>query len=1077
MPAPNGVPRAEGSFDPDDLVRHGRFVKSLARELARDEDEADELAARTMAAAVERRPATGPGLRAWLRSVVGRLFLRERRDAERRSRREISSIEASGARGATVPATVDLVARIELEHEIAAAFARLDEPYKTTLFLRFFDDASPSQIAARTGVPVETVKTRLKRGLARLRGTLDEKHEQRRDGWRAVAIALVAKGGGVMVATTKTKLAIAATIALLLAGGATWRELATKRSGETSTNAGTPAVATVDAPTTSSSDGSPATPVAKRVAESLSERLLPFASGVVVDEAGAPIADVAVAASRLIEPEHGKFTHMPLDFPMADRDLLALSDASGRFEVRALVDDVVSLYFVKSGRATAEWSGFSADRAENQDRRIVLAPGVRIAGCVQDSEGRAIPRAFVSVNAASATSEKRVARHLATSPEYSAMVGWETQRITVDEDGFFELTSIPARPFWFWCFADGYDLVTLGDSGLSDPVGVTLTRHGVILDVADAETKEPLVDARAIVLFADTGEIADHVVPSREEPISQCFFQQSVPGRLVVWKETFDRLRGRRNGRAVEAILHVLAPGHRSADLRVSVNDDEPDHLQVALARGEDAPTLEGRVVGAEQARIALRFNPPQIQDSSAQNHPPLAISDTDADGRFHFSEVPAGGYTLYASAAGRTPRWLDVQVPAHDVTIALAPAARLEVHVVNRAGVAQGDVTVHVQSADDRRAWSKHTDAAGDATLEELPDGNLYVIAVPGLYYSSFSDVTHTVDRRSLVEADAVVLTPGERRQIERRVPERVPVVVRARHSDDSSVAGVEILLRGLVRGLDGVDAHSESGGLWFKTFVTDARGEVRLDAYPGTYQIDVRASGRTVMRELEVPADGGTVELLVPDEKGTATVRGRVTELGHPDVPVIGRPVYASTPTADGNYVSVHVATDSDGAFELTNVLVGTVHVHAAASSSPDGTHDDSSPFRQVTRTVQLVPGQEIELFLAVPRTEEPAGGTNAVAIDVTVVDETSGEPVTGANVQVNSLVAEDKYDLASFDTDRDGHAARRVPAMERYSLKITTTRMEHGRWCEPFERQAVEVTPVDGRVRAIVRLKRKS
>ncbi len=347
----------------------------------------------------------------------------------------------------------------------------------------------------------------------------------------------------------------------------------------------------------------------------------------------------------------------------------------------------------------------------------------------------------------------------------------------------------------------------------------------------------------------------------------------------------------------------------------------------------------------------------------------------------------------------------------------------------------------------------------------------------MPGLYYSSFSDVTHTVDRRSLVEADAVVLTPGERRQIERRVPERVPVVVRARHSDDSSVAGVEILLRGLVRGLDGVDAHSESGGLWFKTFVTDARGEVRLDAYPGTYQIDVRASGRTVMRELEVPADGGTVELLVPDEKGTATVRGRVTELGHPDVPVIGRPVYASTPTADGNYVSVHVATDSDGAFELTNVLVGTVHVHAAASSSPDGTHDDSSPFRQVTRTVQLVPGQEIELFLAVPRTEEPAGGTNAVAIDVTVVDETSGEPVTGANVQVNSLVAEDKYDLASFDTDRDGHAARRVPAMERYSLKITTTRMEHGRWCEPFERQAVEVTPVDGRVRAIVRLKRKS
>src|SRR5882672_4939278 len=72
----------------DEVVAHARFVRALAGELARDDSEADELAARTMAEAIARRPEAGPGLRVWLRTVVRRLFLRARRDDERRSRRE-----------------------------------------------------------------------------------------------------------------------------------------------------------------------------------------------------------------------------------------------------------------------------------------------------------------------------------------------------------------------------------------------------------------------------------------------------------------------------------------------------------------------------------------------------------------------------------------------------------------------------------------------------------------------------------------------------------------------------------------------------------------------------------------------------------------------------------------------------------------------------------------------------------------------------------------------------------------------------------------------------------------------------
>jgi len=194
-----------------DLVRHGRFVRAIARELANDEESADELAARTLATAWQRQPSEGPGLRIWLRRVAVRLFQRERRDVERRTRHEHAASCES-----TAPATVDLVARIELEKQIAAAFAQLEEPYHSALFLRYFDDLTPTQISERTAVPVETVHTRLKRGRERLRAALDARHGNRRDDWRAAAVALAVQGTPAAVVKSK----VAAAVALLLLGAA-----------------------------------------------------------------------------------------------------------------------------------------------------------------------------------------------------------------------------------------------------------------------------------------------------------------------------------------------------------------------------------------------------------------------------------------------------------------------------------------------------------------------------------------------------------------------------------------------------------------------------------------------------------------------------------------------------------------------------------------------------------------------------------------------------------------------------------------------------------------------------------------
>jgi RNA polymerase sigma-70 factor, ECF subfamily len=66
------------------------------------------------------------------------------------------------------------VVRGERDASVRAAVARLDEPYREVVALRFFGDLSLAEIALVSERPVPTVKTQLRRGLQRLRVTLDE---------------------------------------------------------------------------------------------------------------------------------------------------------------------------------------------------------------------------------------------------------------------------------------------------------------------------------------------------------------------------------------------------------------------------------------------------------------------------------------------------------------------------------------------------------------------------------------------------------------------------------------------------------------------------------------------------------------------------------------------------------------------------------------------------------------------------------------------------------------------------------------------------------------------------------------
>jgi RNA polymerase sigma-70 factor, ECF subfamily len=109
---------------------------------------------------------------AWLTRIAIRIALRRVK-----RRRDVTWIEPAGdAAGIDVPGGIDpAVASLQAERATAvrSAVAKLDEPYREVVALRYFGELTLDEIATQTGRPVGTVKTHLRRGLLRLRTAID----------------------------------------------------------------------------------------------------------------------------------------------------------------------------------------------------------------------------------------------------------------------------------------------------------------------------------------------------------------------------------------------------------------------------------------------------------------------------------------------------------------------------------------------------------------------------------------------------------------------------------------------------------------------------------------------------------------------------------------------------------------------------------------------------------------------------------------------------------------------------------------------------------------------------------------
>ncbi|MHC4491860.1 MAG: sigma-70 family RNA polymerase sigma factor, partial [Planctomycetota bacterium] len=157
-----------GPVDIEALLRHREFVRRLARRLVRDEARADDVVQETYVAALKNPPRHAGALRAWLATVVRKLAWTQTRSESRRARREQASAPPAAA-----PRPEDVLERAEWHRRLVNHVMQLEEPYRSTLLLRYFEELNSSEIARLHGVPAATVRTRLRRGLEQLRLKLD----------------------------------------------------------------------------------------------------------------------------------------------------------------------------------------------------------------------------------------------------------------------------------------------------------------------------------------------------------------------------------------------------------------------------------------------------------------------------------------------------------------------------------------------------------------------------------------------------------------------------------------------------------------------------------------------------------------------------------------------------------------------------------------------------------------------------------------------------------------------------------------------------------------------------------------
>ncbi len=657
--------------DPDFYLAHAGYVRALARRLVYDAHAADDLAQAAWLAALQRPARDASAPRAWLASIVRNLAGKLLLGATRRRRRELQQEPPPPSSSPD-----DVVAHEHERRRVVAALLELEEPVRATLIARFFDGLEPAAIALRDGVPVETVRTRIKRGMQRLRERL------LRDGASAFVFAhglrLGEPGVGAMfvhlwrgVFLMQAKNVVVAAGVLVLAAAVWWSlhdaspKSVTSAAGPEPVPVAAPAVPAVAAPIPVDS-----LPEAARTAELPAAPTGALAVQVVWSDRRAA-AGVAVRV--------GSFAACNVEASVVD----ARTDRDGRARFEHLgAGDV----FVECDRGTSRRCTIRA--GECAEARLEIAAGAHVRGRVLDVDGS--PAAGAEV-------------YLLYRP--SAHAGHVVA--TADADGTFALDDAPAdRTFSLSAFLPQRAPTPqwIGNPAAGKTVDVELrfaARGGAIAGSVTDETGAPV----AATVVVGAREIAFELMRPRGNDAPPLESRRAKCDALGAWL-----VEGVAAG---DTPVLVFAPGMATWEGRVFVVENGLVHCDAVMAKGARLIGTVRDERGAPVARAEVRVGSFGLKS---------ALTAADGDGVFLLDSVPIGAFTVAAKAegagearaefigvAGAELRW--------DATLLRATTLRGRV-TANGGAVAGARVSARCMPAS-MQQWFADATSGGDGAFE----------------------------------------------------------------------------------------------------------------------------------------------------------------------------------------------------------------------------------------------------------------------------------------------------------------------------------------------------------------------
>jgi RNA polymerase sigma-70 factor (ECF subfamily) len=390
----------------EELLRQEHFVRAVARQLLAGEHDAEDAAQQAMLRGIERPPAEPGSLRSYLGRIVRNTVFDARRQAQERERRE-----RAAAQGEAVPSAAEMVEREQVRRLVCEAVLALAEPYRGTVWLRFYEDLPPREVARRMGVPVNTVRTRVQRAVEQLRRSLDRSHGGSRSAWRGLLAPLVGveaqsvvSGGGIAgVLVMKKSLAMAvvfATVCALLllplpgSSPDAARDVPGEVLGREAAAQGIPAGAPRAEPASRVAARQPVAIESRRAAARAAAPSGSLLVRVVWASDGMPAPGVNV---NLNVPEAGTGSRL---FPVE-----GVTGADGTVRFPVVAAGIATVFVDRGG-----WEKAVVEAGEETAVKVRVKQGVGVAGVVVDAAGAPVAGAEISLMEVDSGVGKVVAR-------------------------------------------------------------------------------------------------------------------------------------------------------------------------------------------------------------------------------------------------------------------------------------------------------------------------------------------------------------------------------------------------------------------------------------------------------------------------------------------------------------------------------------------------------------------------------------------------------------------------------------------------------------------------------------------